>query len=53
MLLTELAEYKNFLNSSEVAFASVGAYLVCRYLMEINFADKKAYLAGPDLFLTH
>jgi hypothetical protein len=28
MLLAELAEYKNFVNSSGIAFASIGAYLV-------------------------
>lgn len=27
MLLTELAEYKNFVNSSGIALASIGAYV--------------------------
>lgn len=49
MLLTELAEYKNFVNSFGIAFASIGAYLVWRYLMEINFADKEAYLRGEGV----
>ena len=47
MLLTELAEYKNFVNSSGIAFSSIGAYLVWRYLTEINFADKEAYRIRP------
>lgn len=48
MLLTELAEYKNFVNSCGM-FASIGAYLVWRYLTEINFADKEAYLRGEGV----
>ena len=49
MLLAELAEYKNFVNSSGIAFASIGAYLVWGYLTEINFADKEAYLRGKGV----
>lgn len=44
MLLGELAEYKNFVNSS-----GIGAYLVWRYLTETNFADKEAYLCGEGV----
>lgn len=47
--MTELAQYKNFVNSSGIAIASIGAYLVWRYLMEINFADKEAYLRGEGV----
>ncbi len=55
MLWADLAEHKNFMNSNVVAFASLGAFLVWRYLTEISFADKEAYLRGegvltvPDL----
>ena len=49
MLLTELAEFKNFVNSFGIAFASIGSYLVWRYLTEINFADKEAYLRGEGV----
>lgn len=43
MLLPELAVSKNLINSVGVAFASLGAFLVWRYLTEINFPDKEAY----------
>lgn len=49
MLLPELAVSKNLINSVGVAFASLGAFLVWRYLTEINFADKEAYLRGEGL----
>ena len=42
MLLPELAVSKNLINSVGVAFASLGAFLVWRYLTEINFADKES-----------
>lgn len=49
MLLAELAEHKNLINSIGVAFASLGAFLVWRYLTEINSADKEAYLLGEGV----
>ena len=49
MLLAELAEHKNFVNSCGIAFASIGTYLVWRHLPEINFADKEAYLRGESI----
>ena len=49
ILLPELAVSKNLINSVGVAFASLDAFLVWRYLTEINFADKEAYLRGEGL----
>ena len=37
---------KIHLNSLGVICASVGAFLVWRYITELNFADKEAYLRG-------
>lgn len=49
MLLPELTISKNLINSVRVAFASLGAFQVWRYLTEINFTDKEAYLRGDGL----
>lgn len=49
MLWAELAAHKNLMNSIGVAFACLGAFLVWRYLTEINFADKQAYLRGEGV----
>ena len=40
MLWADLAEHKTPINLIDIIFASLGAFLVWRYLMEINFADK-------------
>ena len=35
-----------YINSLGVIFSSVGAFLVWKYLTELNFIDKEAYLKG-------
>ena len=40
---------KIHLNSLGVICAIIGAYLVWRYLTELNFADKEAYLRGEGM----
>ncbi len=40
---------QTYLNSIGVLMATSGAYLVWRYLTELNFADKKAYLRGEGV----
>jgi hypothetical protein len=37
------------LNSLGVICASIGAFLVWRYLTELNFSDKEAYLRGEGI----
>jgi hypothetical protein len=37
---------KTHLNTLGVVLATVGSYLVWRYLTELNFADKESYLQG-------
>ena len=37
---------KTHLNTLGVVLSTVGSYLVWRYLTELNFADKDAYLQG-------
>jgi hypothetical protein len=37
---------KTHLNTLGVVLATVGSYLVWRYLTELNFADKGEYLQG-------
>jgi hypothetical protein len=44
-----LLEYANLLNSAGVFFASAGSILVWRYLTEISFVDKEAYLRGQGV----
>lgn len=44
--MTDLLKSGNFINSIGVALTSLGAFLVWRYLTEISFVDKDAYLRG-------
>jgi hypothetical protein len=37
------------LNSLGVICASIGTFLVWRYLTELNFSDKEAYLRGEGI----
>lgn len=37
---------KTHLNTLGVILATIGSYLVWRYLTELNFADKEEYLQG-------
>ncbi|MDO9100262.1 hypothetical protein [Hydrogenophaga sp.] len=37
------------MNSFGVLLATIGAYLVWRYLTELNFIDKEAYLRGEGV----
>ena len=49
MLLAKVAEYKDFLNSSGIAFASIGTDFAMCYSTEVNFSDKETYLCGEGV----
>lgn len=42
---------KIYINSIGIICASIGAFLVWRYLTELNFTDKDAYLKGEGLLV--
>jgi hypothetical protein len=42
---------KIHLNTIGVILATLGSYLVWRYLTELNFADKDAYKQGQGVFV--
>ena len=49
IFLTVLMDHANLLNSVGVAFASTGSILIWRYLTEISFIDKEAYVRGQGV----
>lgn len=49
--MIDLLRSKIFINSIGVALTSVGAFLVWRYLTEISFVDKDAYLRGEGTLI--
>ena len=50
IFFSALLDHASLLNSLGVAFASAGFILVWRYLTEISFVDKEAYMRGQGVF---